>query len=111
MSTAAEVIAAHRQVGPTKFSHRGGSSYVEYPQCGCGERMHPSDHAQHVADALACAGFRSCGDHTTVLGANYVCALPEGHEGDHQTASGGCTWRFDVPNKHWSPNISAVRFT
>lgn len=53
---AAKIIAAHRQVGPTKFSHHGGLSYVEYPKCGCGEQMHPNVHARHVADALAAAG-------------------------------------------------------
>lgn len=55
--SAVEVIAAHRQAGPTKFSHRGGSSYVEYPKCGCGKQMHPGSHAQHVLDALAAAGY------------------------------------------------------
>jgi len=57
MKTAVEVIAAHQQTGSTKFSHSGGSSYVEYPKCGCGARMHPRAHAQHVAEALSAAGF------------------------------------------------------
>lgn len=56
MPTAAEMTAAHRHVGTTKFSHRDGSSYVEYPKCGCGVRMDPQQHAQHLADALAEAG-------------------------------------------------------
>lgn len=71
--SAAEVIAAHRQAGPTKFSHRGGSSYVEYPRCGCGRQMHPREHAQHVLDALREAGWA-------------VIAVPEvAHKGPHDT--------------------------
>jgi hypothetical protein len=53
--SAAEVIAAHRLVGPTKFYCRGPVG-VEYPTCGCGEQMHPQRHAQHVVDALTEAG-------------------------------------------------------
>lgn len=59
--SAAEVIAKHRQSGATKFSHRGGSSYVEYPRCGCGKQMHPREHARHVVDALVAAGFAPVG--------------------------------------------------
>lgn len=55
--SAVEVIAAHQHLGATKFSHRNGQAWVEYPKCGCGERMHPGSHARHVAEALAAAGY------------------------------------------------------
>lgn len=61
MKSALDVITRHRQSGPTKFSHRNGSLYVEYPMCGssttCGKRIHPNRHAQHVLEELAAAGF------------------------------------------------------
>lgn len=62
MSSAVEIIAAHRQSGVTRFSHRGGLSYVDYPSCGCGLRMHPQDHAKHVGEKLGEAGLLAAGE-------------------------------------------------
>lgn len=53
----AAVLARHRLAGSTKFSHHGGSSYVEWPRCGCGAQMHPNLHPQHLLDVLTEAGF------------------------------------------------------
>lgn len=55
--SAVDIIAAHQQLGITKFSHKNGQCYVEFPMCGCKERMHPRDHPQHVLDALTAAGY------------------------------------------------------
>lgn len=55
--TPADVIAAHKQSGDTRFFHRDGESHVEYPSCRCGAKMHPRDHPQHVIDSLQEAGF------------------------------------------------------
>lgn len=54
---AVDILKRHKLAGITKFSHRGGSSYVEWPRCGCGWSDHPDRHPQHLLDVLAAAGI------------------------------------------------------
>lgn len=55
--TPQEVLSCHQLTGITKFSHRGGCAYVEWPTCGCGWSDHPGRHPQHLLDALTEAGY------------------------------------------------------
>lgn len=81
---AAEVLAGHGLSGATKFSHRNGRAYVEYPKCGCGERMHVRSHPQHLLEVLGEAGFTvqetPKEPHESYCGRG-VCCLGAGHEG------------------------------
>lgn len=88
------VLARHQLTGPTRFSHHSGSSYVQWPKCGCGQQIPPWAHPQHLLDVLNEAGFtinqarRSQGTPESPTDGSLdsycgrgVCCLGAGHEG------------------------------